>query len=345
MTEKDRDLMERYIYEVVRRVPKGQREEIQMELEELITDMMEKREKDNDNPIQEILTELGNPKDFAQKYNGEHNYLIGPEYMEDYCWVVKVALLSAVLFNLGSAIVQAVFSPNLLLEITYYVKTIFANTLMSMIGSFGIMTFIFAILEHQNVKLEIRKEKEWSAQQLKSWSPAKLPSVPEKKARISRGDCVVGIVCTILFALILAFVPEWIMGIQIGKNIEVVSPFNLDSWNIILPILLVSLGVELVDEIIKLVTGRYCSTVMVSGILSGMAEIVLSILVLKVFPFWNPNFIEELEKLYKIGVVTNGDFTLYWSEGMASNILLTIIIIITLAEMGVTIYKTYRYGK
>ena len=39
MTDEERDLMRRYIYQVVRRLPREQREETAMELEELITDM------------------------------------------------------------------------------------------------------------------------------------------------------------------------------------------------------------------------------------------------------------------------------------------------------------------
>ena len=43
MTEADRELMQRYIYQVVRRLAKDQREETARELEELITDMAEQK--------------------------------------------------------------------------------------------------------------------------------------------------------------------------------------------------------------------------------------------------------------------------------------------------------------
>ena len=36
MTPNEHDYMERYIYQVIRRLPKAQREEVRMELEELI---------------------------------------------------------------------------------------------------------------------------------------------------------------------------------------------------------------------------------------------------------------------------------------------------------------------
>ena len=52
MTEADRELMQRYIYQVVRRLAKDQREETARELEELITDMAEQK------GMEEALKEL-----------------------------------------------------------------------------------------------------------------------------------------------------------------------------------------------------------------------------------------------------------------------------------------------
>lgn len=92
MTEKEKDLMERYIYEVTRRVSKEQREDIAMELRELISDMYEQEcEKQQDNvfdagatdteaknagaadagTMQRVLESLGDPADFAKKYRDE----------------------------------------------------------------------------------------------------------------------------------------------------------------------------------------------------------------------------------------------------------------------------------
>ena len=39
MTPNEKEYMDRYIYQVIRRLPKAQRDEVRMELEELISDM------------------------------------------------------------------------------------------------------------------------------------------------------------------------------------------------------------------------------------------------------------------------------------------------------------------
>ena len=107
--------------------------------------------------MEAVLTKLGNPRDFAQKYSGRHNYLIGPEYYGDYCWVMKVFLLSTLAFHMISVIFQAVFSPGLLLEMSFYVKTVFTDALISLIGGFGMLTLLFGFLPSA------------------SWEPAGLP--------------------------------------------------------------------------------------------------------------------------------------------------------------------------
>lgn len=339
MAKHENDMAERYIYEVTRRVPKGQREEIQLELQELISDMMEREGAQ----IEEVLTELGNPKDFAQKYNGEQQYLVGSEYYGDYCWVMKIFLGSTVGLNLAAAIFQGALFPEHLLRAGFYSDTIL-NILISLMGGFGLITFIFAVLERQNVKFKIWEEKEWSVEQLKSWTPAILPPVPDKKARISRGDCVVGIVCTVLFGIALVFAPEWMLRLGDGE-VKVVFPFNLEIWHIILPILLVDLCISLINEIIKLIAGRYCMVVMASQLVSGIADILFGIFVLEILPCWNPNFVKELEEVCKIEIVSKGDLLWYWDSGLVSGVLLAVIILLTLAETGVTVYKTVRYGK
>lgn len=343
MAMEKNEMMERYIYEVIRRVPKKQRKEIQLELEELISDMMEQEGA----KLEAILTKLGNPREFAQKYSGRHNYLIGPEYYGDYCWMMKVFLISALAFHMVSIIFQAVFSPGLLLKVSFYVETVFTDTLISLIGGFGMLTLIFAVFERYNVRVQIKimKEEDWSVEKLKAWTPSKLPPVPDEKARISRGDCIVGIVFTLLFGLLLVFAPEWSAGIRAGDgNLKLVSPFNLEAWNVILPILVIALAIELVNEVMKLLTGRYCKKVMISEILSGIAEIILSALLLKALPFWNPNFVRELEEAFEVKVASHGDLLFYWNDGLISNIFLIGIVTVTLAEIGVTVYRTCRYG-
>ena len=63
MTLNEKDYMDRYIYQVIRRLPKAQRDEVRMELEELISDMYADK-----GSMEAVLTQLGNPAEFAKQY-------------------------------------------------------------------------------------------------------------------------------------------------------------------------------------------------------------------------------------------------------------------------------------
>ena len=85
--------IERYIYQVIRRVPKKNQKDIEQELRLLIDDMLEKRcgalprtKKDLD----VVLVELGAPGDLAAQYlDVPRRSLIGPELFPKYIFILK----------------------------------------------------------------------------------------------------------------------------------------------------------------------------------------------------------------------------------------------------------------
>jgi len=162
---------------------------------------------------------------------------------------------------------------------------------------------------------------------------------------ISRGDSIVGIVFIVIFSVLLIFAPHFFAAVFMdGETVTTVPVFNLDQWRIILPVFVLSLLIGLVDEILRLVVGIYCKLVMISNIICGTIQILLSIVVLKVLPIWNPNFVLELELALGDNANSGAKFLTYWNADIVSNGLLAFIVIITLLEIGMTIYKTLRYG-
>ena len=88
MNPVEQEWMERYVYAVTRRLPKSQRQEVARELEELIGDMLE----DGDT-MESVLARLGDPAEFAKKYQDGARYLIGPAYFENYVWLLRIVLI------------------------------------------------------------------------------------------------------------------------------------------------------------------------------------------------------------------------------------------------------------
>lgn len=358
MTPNEKDYMERYIYHVIRRLPKAQRNEVRMELEELISDMYADK-----GSMEKVLSALGDPAVFAKQYLNDRQYLIGPEYFENYLWFVKIVLICAAVPILVIAMINAIgevtvtASQNaarvILRAVVSGLQSGITDALLSCVSAFGAVTLIFALIERQNVKIEMKKSEKWSVERLSEskkrakspWMPKFLEPVPDKKAMISRGDSIVGIVFIVIFTALLIFAPHFFSAIfQSEGTVKTVPVFNLNQWDRILPVFVLSLFIGLADEILRLVTGVYCKLVMISNIVCGMIQIVLSIIVLKVLAIWNPDFVFEVELALDGQTDSAANFFTHWNGDMVSNGLLVFIIVIILMEIAATTYKTLRYG-
>lgn len=358
MTPNEKDFMERYIYQVIRCLPKVQRDEVYMELEELISDMYTDK-----GSMEEVLTQLGDPSEFAKQYQNDRQYLIGPEYFETYIWFVKVVLLCTAMpillisfvdtFGQVSAITSQNAVPVIIQAIVDGLTTGITDVLISCFSAFGAVTLVFAIMERQKVKIEMKNAEKWSVEKLSGkkkttesrWMPSFLEPIPDKKALISRGDSVGGVVFIVIFCILLIFAPHFFGAILTeGETVTTVPVFNLEQWDTILPFFVLSLVIGLADEILRLVVGCYCKLVMISNIVCGTIQIVLSAVMLKVLPIWNPDFVSELQSALGEKANLSAKFFTYWNADIASNGLLAFIIVVTLIEIGVTIYKTLRYG-
>ena len=357
MTPNDKDFMERYMYQVIRRVPKAQREEVRMELEELISDMYADK-----GSMEEVLTQLGDPADFAKTYRNGQPYLIGPDYLEAYWWFVKVVLLCTALPILAVSLVDACgalmipsqnAAPVIIRAIVQGLLTGITDALLACLSAFGAVTVIFAIMERGKVKIEGKKAGAWPVKQLVGakkpinvrWTPKFLEPVPDAKAMIRRGDSLAGIVFLVIFTVLLIVAPHFFAAIFVeGETVTSVPVFNLEQWETILPLLVISLFIGLIDEILRFVVGCYNKIVMVSNIVCGMIQIVFGVVILKVIPLWNPRFVVEIQQALKDQANTGAEILTYWNADLVSNGLLVVVIGIILFEMGVTVYKTLHYG-
>lgn len=345
MNGKDRELMERYIYQVVKRLPKEQRSEVALELRELIGDMAESGES-----MEKVLARLGDPAEFAKKYQDTERHLIGPEYYDDYLWFLKVVLICAGIVVLVVSIIEGITGAavSAFASVTSGIGNLFAAG----ISVFGGVTLLFALMERNKVRFE-RKKKEWSVGDLAAdhfakgmnWSPRQLTPVPDKRALISRGDSIVGIVFIVLFCTILIFAP-WLLSAMpvVDGELLMIPVFNLDQWHVILPVFIFSLAIGLADEIFRLVSGHYCRAVMISNIVCGTVQIILAVLLLKVFPILNPNFASDIMLYLEQERGVMEWFAAHWNSGAVENGFLALMVFATLLEVGTTVYKTLRYG-
>ena len=346
----EKDMIERYIYDVVKRVPQESREEIRLELQSLIDDMCEQE----DISVEEVLQKLGEPEQFAKRYLDENSYVIGPDYYDDYFWIMKIVLLGIGISAIVSAIVNGIMNTGDMVNFfVVFLTELFVTAINGSFSVIGILTVIFVVMEKQKVKFNIRPEKNWSVKDLSknaatvnSWTPSLLPAVPDKRAIISRGDSVFSIIFTIVFMVLLIFAPQIFGAFHYDgeKLVSIGCIFNLDEWDRIVPLFVFSLFVGMINYIVRLVTGYHCRTVMYSTIITNIIQIVIAVVLFKCLPLWNMDFANQIGKALEITEFSKGDILFYWGNNGFDNIMLTFIVLLSLLEVGVSVFKTLKYA-
>ncbi|MBQ7359293.1 MAG: hypothetical protein IJW63_04260 [Lachnospiraceae bacterium] len=346
------ELIERYVYDVVRRLPEKQRQDIKDELLTLIEDMLEeytdngKSEKEN---VESVLRTLGSPAILADKYRGGKEYLIGGEYYSTYIQVLKIVLACvAVGMLIATFVSMCVKGIDPAMEVNGWINMMeegivnIAAIPGACIQAFGILTLVFAIMERNHVKLQDKGD----------WKLEELPLIPEKKAMISRSESVVSIVFTVLVMIMFICVPE-LMGAWLKSSdgvVVAVPAFNMAVWNTTLPLLLISMLANLIDELVKLLKGRYCLSVLWTNIVTCVINIIVAAKMLLTSNVWNPNFVSQIaqltgETIPEIGDVAGPSVVIgAGGELQVLNIIFVIVILASVLEIGTTIFRTLVYG-
>jgi hypothetical protein len=201
------NLIDRYVTEVGKHLPRKNQLDIEAELRSTLEDMLEDRSQQAGRPADEalaaeLLQEYGSPRKVAATYQ-THPYLIGPRMFPMYTLVLKIVLF-AVTLGLTIATVVALIGSNMSSPETLKALGEFAASLVSaLIAAFGNVTLVFAILERVLPETELEKEEKWS--------PADLTKEPEP-SHVSMSEMIFSIIFTAAALLIFNFYPQ-IVGI------------------------------------------------------------------------------------------------------------------------------------
>ncbi|MBA9029338.1 HAAS signaling domain-containing protein [Peribacillus huizhouensis] len=195
------EMVDRYIYAVIQKLPHTQRKDIANELHGLIEDMLEERvgrESLKASDVEEVLLELGSPRKLADKYRGAKKYLIGPELFDTYILILKIVLI-VVGASIGVGfLIQTILNPVSILD--HFIEMI-VSLVTGLPIAFGWTTYSFAMGELVGIKQRDLQKQEWK--------PSDLPPIPDEKRQIKRGESIVGIVIYAIIIVFLAFSSEY----------------------------------------------------------------------------------------------------------------------------------------
>lgn len=283
------ELKERYIYAVTQKLAPSQRKDIAEELRGLIEDMLEERtngEPATESDLEEILTELGNPKELAQKYRGTSNFLIGPELFDSYMSVVKI-VLSIVTIVIGTVfVIQVIFNPVAILD--HFIELI-VSIVTGIPTALGWTTLGFALAERfsdlQAKDLQIEGD----------WKPSDLPIIPNKKGKINRSEPILGIIfytiALIFFTFSMNYFGIWIFNDGFTGTIPFI---NEDANFLFLLFIIIVLGFGIFKDSLKLIYGRWNTMLVVFTFILNIISLIAVILIITQPDFWNPNFMQQM---------------------------------------------------
>ncbi|HEX2994769.1 MAG TPA: hypothetical protein VHP14_08095 [Anaerolineales bacterium] len=271
------NLIDKYIAEVGKHLPRRNRADIEAEIRSTLEDMLEERKQAqgqmDDGAISELLKEYGAPRKVAESYVGPR-YLVGPRmypFFEMVTRIVFIVLIAITLIGVGISLVNANLSgPEVL-------KTI-GSSLLSLLGglmtAFGNIVLVFAILERVLPKADFEKE-------LEDWDPKELASEPDPD-RLGMGEQIVSIFFTVLFLVVLNLYPNLIgIGFFSESHWTFITPvltkafFNYMPWINILALLQIGFHVYLLRR------GSWNIASRVANIVLELADIALAAVMLR----------------------------------------------------------------
>ncbi len=337
-------LIERYVYDVVRRLPEENRDEVKRELTANIYDML--AEDLCDDEIRTVLTELGSPRVLAEKYRNKPNYLISPAGYYDYIrtlkWVVPlvggilmlIGMVIGAFESLGEGMVDA---PRL------------AGRVISQGITFG-LTAAFQALVWTTIGFVIAERAgAFKEQEDKSWAIDSLPElIEEDKSEIPLSDSIGTLIVVVLFSVIglLLLLTTITFTFVLGGDTYVIKDlFAPDFIALLVPFIIIGCILGVIESVVKIVVRRWTPLVCAVVLTSNVISIVLLIILLSQQEILSQSLLTlaESQSWWQIVSVKIGAFTPTMNLAQLIWVLIIIFTIIgILIECGVAIYRTIR---
>lgn len=192
------NLIERYVYDVARRLPEKDRDEVSKELKSNIYDMLS--ENADENEIKAVLYKLGPPVSLAEKYRQNPRYLISPAVYDNYVrtlkWILPMIGIIALCIGMIVGGINAIKDG--MVDAVYFSKNILSTGIsLGVSAAFQALiwtTIGFVIAERTGTKTEDNEEPKWKIEDL----PEVLPA---DKGKIPLSDSIAELILIVIFSI------------------------------------------------------------------------------------------------------------------------------------------------
>ena len=276
MEQSTNNLVERYVYDVARRLPEKDREDVKKELRANIYDMLP--EGASGDAVQKVLYELGSPASLAEKYRTRPRYLISPAYFDEYVSVLKwvLPLVGVLVMLIGFAIGGFEAAKSGATNAVFVIGGIFSKGVsMGVAAAFQALlwtTIGFVIAEHSGEKKPKVGEYGWRIED--------LPEVQNPKAGIPLSEGIVELVLSVVFSIFailfctgrLPFAMMFAQGDLVFYNI-----FSQSFLTMLVPFILVSLLLAIVQSAAKIKDRRWSIFVCAAVVVKSLVDMAFTL--------------------------------------------------------------------
>jgi hypothetical protein len=322
---KTMNLIDRYIYEVGRHLPRKNRSDIQAELRSLLIDALEDRagHEPTEADVVELLKGYGPPKAVAASYYPEGQYLIGPALYPLFKLVTGITLAAV----LGAQLLAWVIA-YFIAQDPFFPLEALAGLLTAIPTALGMVVIVFAFLQRFEVRPDIEDE---------PWDPESLPKLDEAET-VKRGERIFGIVMGIVILVFLAFFPQWIGFVTTPGGEFFANPVITQYIGWISLSILVGIGLD----INLLRQGRWGTITRLAKIAANLLSITVLFLLVQGHTAWLANhgaggFFTALEQLPENMV---GGWHIIGME--AFRLAFGVALIVTMIETMVMVFRLIR---
>jgi MFS family permease len=201
-------LIDSYVNEIARRLPRKQRDDVREELRSALRDALDSRIEGeaSEDDVVTLLREFGRPEQVAASYRPESQFLIGPVLYPSFKTVTGVVLTVLVSLVVVGFVLDLVVDPPQAGRVVVRILGLLGEVWETALSTFAVIVLIFAVLQRFSDG-EAPDE---------SWDPRKLPQAQDLDL-VGRGEATVGIIIPAVF-LVLFNLLKGHFGVRVNPD-------------------------------------------------------------------------------------------------------------------------------
>ncbi|MCL2474929.1 MAG: hypothetical protein FWF37_02195 [Chloroflexi bacterium] len=322
------ELIQRYIYDVIRRLPNEERTQIHDELYWQIQDMLPSNASIED--INIVLNNMGSPAKLAEKYRAHSRYMISPAIYDTHnktLWTVTLVLSIVIAFLvLAFKLFDVSTDPTFMNILGAILLSLLLGSILGFFISFTIVTISFYIYENSNKN-----------HQSKKWTTADLPAIQEVKGySFTKSSRMRGLIVTIILGgltfLFVASLYQYVGWYENGQNIYPL--FDSQVMHTYLPLVLLIAGIAVTLACLKFLATKWNRWLVFVNFVYHILLMIVTLSFINQPNTFSTAFKEQMAQNFNINMF---DMLSYWDRGIF--IVSVIFVLLAIISVAVNIWQ------